>query len=147
MNDRHKNLLGTSALIGIAFVVCGPHVSMHGQEVARVKNELNTESPVWVGQQVSFFVELMSSTFFSGTPHFDVPEVPGAFIIKDEGRPVMGSEGIEGETWSTQRHHFRDFSTSRWRVHHSRIQCPLRSRPCLWQASPIAEFTDHCNDF
>lgn len=96
-----------AALASGALFVCSSDV--RGDEVARVKNELKTEPPVWVGQEVSFFVELMSSTFFSGTPHFDIPDVPGAFIMKDEGRPVMGTQRVDGQTWSTQRHHFRVF--------------------------------------
>ncbi len=76
-------------------------------KVADVRIELRTESPVWVGQTVSFDIELMSSTLFAGTAHFELPTIPGAFLMKVPGSPVVGSETIDGETWSIQRHGFR----------------------------------------
>jgi len=75
-------------------------------EVGRVRAELATESPQWVGQKVAFHVDLMSSTFFSGAPRFDLPEIPGAFLMKDGGRPVVSTEQVDGESWSIQRHDF-----------------------------------------
>ena len=52
----------------------------------------------------------MSPTFFAGAPHFDLPELPGVFIMKVAGRPVIGTESVDGESWTTQRHEFRVYA-------------------------------------
>ncbi len=82
----------------------------YAQDVARVRTELTTESPVWVGQRTTFVVDLLSATLFSGTASFDVPEVPGLIIMKVAGSPSIGSEKIEGDTWSVQTHRFSVFA-------------------------------------
>ena len=64
---------------------------VRGQEsgdVARVRMQWKTDSPAWVAQKMSFEIDLMSATFFSGTPRFDLPEIPGAVVMKAEGRHV-----------------------------------------------------------
>jgi hypothetical protein len=38
-----------------------------GTDQAKVRAALDTDLPVWVGQQVAFHVDLLSPTFFSGT--------------------------------------------------------------------------------
>ena len=80
--------------------------SLSADDVAGVQSKLESESPVWVGQKVSFSIKLLSSTFFSGTPHFDLPNVPCVIIMKSQGPPVVGSEKANGETWSSQLHSF-----------------------------------------
>ena len=99
MDTRRQWLLIT------LWVLCSVS-TLTADEVARVRTELDAESPLWVGQQVPFHVDLMSSTFFSGTPKFDLPEISGAFVMKVEGRPVISTEQVDGESWSVQRHRF-----------------------------------------
>ena len=89
----------------VAFACASPLVAQ--EKIADVRNGLDDESPVWVGQAVRFHIELMSSTFFSGTARFDIPQIPGCYVMKDAGSPVVSSETIESETWSVQRHGFR----------------------------------------
>lgn len=91
-------------------VMVAASVAVGADDVARVRTGLESESPVWVGQETSFHVELLSSTFFSGSPRFDLPELPGVLIIKTEGRAVLSTETIDGESWSVQRHQFRVYS-------------------------------------
>lgn len=77
-----------------------------GTDQAKVRAALETDLPVWVGQQVAFHVDLLSPTFFSGTPAFDVPNVPGAVLMKVDERPTLSTEQIDGVTYSIQRHAF-----------------------------------------
>jgi len=71
-----------------------------------VRAALDTDLPVWVGQQLAFHVELLLPTFFSGTPAFDVPNVLGAVLMKVDERPTLSTEQIDGVTYSIQRHAF-----------------------------------------
>lgn len=73
-----------------------------------VKAELGAES-AWVGQAVPLHITLYAPGPFSGTASFDLPELPRTFIIK-QGRPIVGSETIGGETWMTQRHQFHIYT-------------------------------------
>ena len=97
-----------SILIVLLFVsVCQP---CPAQEVGRVRNELETKSAPWVGQQVSFHVDLMSPSFFSGTAHFDLPEIPGVILMKVKGSPTVTTEEVDDDSWSVQRHRFMAFA-------------------------------------
>ena len=67
------------------------------------------ESTAWTGQRVPFFIELRAAGSFTGAASFDIPEVPGTFILKI-GTPVLGSL-VEADTeYFTQRHEFALFS-------------------------------------
>ncbi|MEM6279637.1 MAG: hypothetical protein AAF733_09170, partial [Verrucomicrobiota bacterium] len=67
------------------------------------------ETSFWTGERARFTIELRAKGSFSGTAYFDLPEVPGIFILKT-GNPVVGSQEIEGESWFTQTHQFSLFS-------------------------------------
>ena len=75
-------------------------------EPAQVRVALDTDLPVWVGQKVAFHVDLMSATFFAGTPTFDLPDLPGVVLMKVDARPVVSTEQVNGGTYSVQRHEF-----------------------------------------
>jgi hypothetical protein len=70
---------------------------------------LDTHLPVWVKQQVAFHVDLLSPTLFSGTPAFDLPNVPGAILMRVEEHPTLSTEQIDAATYSMQRHDFMRF--------------------------------------
>jgi hypothetical protein len=67
------------------------------------------KSEAWVGQRLPFYVELRARGTFSGTASFDLPQIPGAVVIKI-GEPVVGTEELEGESWFVQKHEFALFS-------------------------------------
>lgn len=67
------------------------------------------EERAWVGQHLSFFVELRAAGSFSGAASFDLPQLPGIIIIKI-GAPVVSSKEIDGQSWFTQEHEFALFS-------------------------------------
>lgn len=64
------------------------------------------QKEVWAGEPVLIVVTLYSPGPFSGTASFDLPELPSTAILRS-GRPLVGSETIDGETWLTQRHELR----------------------------------------
>lgn len=67
------------------------------------------ESKAWIGQRVPFFVELRAPGSFVGTATFDLPQIPGALVMKI-GNPVVGSQEIEGASRFVQTHEFALFS-------------------------------------
>jgi hypothetical protein len=67
------------------------------------------EGKVWIGQRLPFYVELRAPGSFAGTAGFDLPQLPGTFLMKI-GNPVVGSQEIEGESWFVQTHEFALFS-------------------------------------
>jgi hypothetical protein len=77
-------------------------------EVTPVSVRVSAEM-AWIGQRVPFFVELRSPGSFAGSASFDLPEIPGAMVMKI-GTPSVSSEEIEGKTWFVQSHEFALFS-------------------------------------
>lgn len=75
----------------------------------QVRVSIDTNQSYWVGQKIPFYVDLLSPVFFTGTPKFDLPEISGVLIMKLPERPVMGTEEIEGHSFSKQRHEFAFF--------------------------------------
>ena len=71
---------------------------------------ISTQSnETWVGQRTPFYIELRARGSFAGSAVFDLPQIPGAMVMKI-GEPVVGSANLEGESWFTQRHEFALFS-------------------------------------
>ncbi|MCP5545841.1 MAG: hypothetical protein H7A50_00555 [Akkermansiaceae bacterium] len=73
------------------------------------------KTAAWTGQSLPFFIELQAPGSFTGTPSFDLPQIPGTVILK-LGSPVLGSK-TDGDTEVfTQRHEFALFSQARGSV-------------------------------
>ena len=71
---------------------------------AKVRAHMELPVTPWVGQKVVMVVELLAPGYFSGSPDFDLPAVPGLLIFPPEDRPVLGSETIDGVAYTVQRH-------------------------------------------
>jgi hypothetical protein len=91
----------------IVFACCVWVFSLHGAVDPVVVDVPNPKA--WKGQRLPFTVELRARGTFSGTAGFDLPQVPGALVIKI-GEPVVGTQKLEGETWFVQKHEFALFS-------------------------------------
>ena len=102
---RYKSFGVAVSLLLLSALAMIP-TTARGTDQAKARAALDTDLPVWVGQQVAFHVDLLSPTFFSGTPAFDVPNVPGAVLMKVDERPTLSTEQIDGVTYSIQRHAF-----------------------------------------
>ncbi|SHO51207.1 BatD family protein [Desulfopila aestuarii] len=83
-------------------------ITLSSAETAPISVRLNDDT-AWIGQKVSFFIELRAMGSFSGSARFDLPQVPGTIIIK-VGAPVVSSEEIDGQSWFVQSHEFALFS-------------------------------------
>jgi hypothetical protein len=71
-----------------------------------VKVELTPKDGAWVGQRVTLAVTLSTPDLFAGAPDFDLPSIPGAVVLPPAGSPIVGSDTIDGTTFTTQRHEF-----------------------------------------
>ncbi|BCX49627.1 hypothetical protein HAHE_35350 [Haloferula helveola] len=79
---------------------------------AEASARLDVPNPeAWTGQRLPFFIELRADGTFSGAASFDIPQLPGTFVLR-VGNPIIGSL-TEGNTeYFTQRHEFAVFSQS-----------------------------------
>ncbi|MES2438096.1 MAG: BatD family protein [Verrucomicrobiota bacterium] len=78
---------------------------------SKVRISMDRSGEIWVGQRVPLVVELLASGYFSGSPVFDLPRVPGLLILPPAGSPSVGSEDIGGTTYTVQRHELMVFSS------------------------------------
>lgn len=67
------------------------------------KVELIPPSGVLVGQRVVLAVTLYTPDLFTGTPSFDLPQIPGVIVVPPSGSAMVGSETIDGASFTTQR--------------------------------------------
>jgi hypothetical protein len=77
---------------------------------AKLRTALDLQGEAWVGQSLTLVVELLSPGFFAGNPTFYLPRVPEVLILKPDERPVLGSETIDGASYTSQRHEFTIFA-------------------------------------
>lgn len=71
-----------------------------------VKAHSFPERPVWVGQEVLFYVTLSMSDRPRGTPLFSVPDIPGGILLHVSGSPVYGKEEIDDVEMTTWTYSF-----------------------------------------
>jgi len=96
-------LFGWTSIIVLFFI---SHGLTHESDVALVKIHPGPEKSIWQGQKASFSIELLSPTWFSGTPRFDIKDIPNGLILKVQDRPVQGTTNIDGQNYTTQLHEF-----------------------------------------
>lgn len=72
----------------------------------RVKVELSPKDGAWVGQRVTLAITLYTPDLFAGVPSFEMPPVSGVVVVPPAGSPSIGSERLDGHTFTTQRHEF-----------------------------------------
>lgn len=61
---------------------------------------------IFQGEKLSFYVKLLSSTWFSGSPRFDLPDMRDGLLYQVQNRPILGSEQIHGQSYTSQLHEF-----------------------------------------
>lgn len=75
----------------------------HGADPALLRAHLAGTDPVWVGQRATVVLELLVSTTFAGAPGLDLPRIPGAVFMEIPEPPTLGTEDVEGATYTLQR--------------------------------------------
>jgi hypothetical protein len=91
-----------AAIAAIAFLGILPGVSL-AQE-PKVRDSMDLSGGCWIGQRVTFVVELMAPGFFSGAASFDLPDPPGLLLIPPTSSPILSSEEIGGTSYTVQRY-------------------------------------------
>ncbi|SCY44162.1 BatD family protein [Desulfoluna spongiiphila] len=76
----------------------------------KIRVTFTPEGTVRVGQRVTLAIELMTTARFSGSPEFDLPEIPGVIAMKLGTFGVNSTETIDGITYSVQGHEFALFA-------------------------------------
>jgi hypothetical protein len=54
-------------------------------------------------------VELLALGQFSGSPHFELPNIPGAILMQVSERPLLMTREVDGETYTVQQYDFALF--------------------------------------
>ena len=96
-------------LASISFVLWGCCLNAAAQEPL-VRSSLAKQDEMWVGQRITIVVELLVPGYFSGAPSFDLPGLKGMLLIPPSGSPVVGSEQIDGISYTVQRYALAVFS-------------------------------------
>lgn len=102
---RGESLLATVAVLAIVLLLATGAVRA---EVAPV-TAYASQTSAWVGQRLSFYIELRARGTFQGTASFDLPRIPRTLLIKI-GEPLVSSKQLEGDTWFVQQHEFALFT-------------------------------------
>jgi hypothetical protein len=102
-NIRGRKTRGTSPFILLlVFLFSASAIAQTDHSLLRIRAHDLPEKPVWVGQQVNFYVTVFMSARPKGSPTFQVPEVPGGILQHIPARPLYGMheiDGIEFTTW------------------------------------------------
>ena len=64
------------------------------------------DDPIWVGQRISIYLELLSREKVVGTPSFDVPTLDRAIMLQRPGSPLLGSRRIGTNEYVSRRYEF-----------------------------------------
>lgn len=75
----------------------------------QVRASIAKQEEIWVGQRLTLVVELLTPGTFASAPSFDLPRLTGIILIPPSESPTVGSETIEENTYTTQRHELRVF--------------------------------------
>jgi hypothetical protein len=71
---------------------------------AGARASVSTKGTIWVGQRATVVIELLTPGYFASAAAFDLPPVSRAIVVPPEGRPLVGSETVDGVSHTTQRH-------------------------------------------
>lgn len=76
---------------------------------ARVRIEFKVPETIWVGQHVTFYIEVLTATSFEKNPHFELPQVSGALLLKPQMFPLTSEKDLDGTHYAVQSHQFAIF--------------------------------------
>jgi len=99
----HKKRIVFVAVI-LALLMCGSGTSAAGDGSAFIRTELEKVDRIWPGQRLMLYVTLYTTSSFSGSTRFELPQVPGMLIMENEDRPVLGSKQVDDVSYISKRH-------------------------------------------
>ncbi len=98
----NRAVLHTLLLIGLLLPL-----GVNAQEndvLADVAISVEGNGDIWTGQQVTVNLDLKTTGFSFSNTHFNLPEVPGAFLMQTDTTTVKFTESIGGQTWQIIRY-------------------------------------------
>lgn len=98
---RASALIGLLACLFPASASAAPDPSL-----LRIRAHSSPEEPVWVGEQVNFYVTVLMATRPKGSPTFQVLDVSGGILQQIPSRPLYGTEEIDGIQFTTWMYSF-----------------------------------------
>jgi len=93
-----KIILLTSLLLPLSVVAADQEVK------ADVAISVQQDQDIWAGQQVTLKLDLKTTGFSFSDSHFNLPEVPGAFLMQTDTTTIKFTEKIDGQTWQIVRY-------------------------------------------
>lgn len=93
-----KIILLTSLLLPVSVVAADEEVK------AAVAISIQQDQDIWAGQQVTISLDLKTTGYSFSDLHFNLPEVPGAFLMQTDTTTVKMTETIDGQTWQIIRY-------------------------------------------
>ena len=98
----NRNFPKTILLIGLLLPHCV--VAEDGDVKADVAISIQQDQYIWAGQQVTLNLDLKTTGFSFSNSQFNLPEVPGAFLMQIDTTTVKLTENIDGQTWQIIRY-------------------------------------------
>ena len=71
-------------------------------EEPSVAIQKGTQSDIFQGEKVSFYIKLLSPSVFAGSPRFELPTVSTGLLYQVQARPVLGTENKNGQNYTSQ---------------------------------------------
>ena len=78
--------------------------SVLAADPVQLRARVRSEGPVWVGQRAPIEIDLLTPTTFASAPVFELPEIPGALLVRMEDHPTLGTEVVGGATYVIAQH-------------------------------------------
>jgi len=88
-------------VFSLLFPCLGVTLASDKQEPSVAIQQANKEA-FFRGEKVNFYIKLLSSTIFAGTPRFELPTMSTGLLYQVQARPVLGSESVEGKSYTSQ---------------------------------------------
>jgi hypothetical protein len=101
MNKPHIAPLSVF-LIGLLLPLCA--AAQDNDVKADVSISVQQDQDIWAGQQVTLNLDLKTTGFSFSDSHFNLPEVPGAFLMQTDTTTIKMTENMDGHTWQIIRY-------------------------------------------
>jgi hypothetical protein len=98
---RRRTKCGAFALLLITLLAA---MSTAAEERADVSLSLGATTEPWTGEQTTLYLDLKTPALSFSNVFFDLPEVPGALMLRTDTTTIKLSEQRDGEAWQVLRY-------------------------------------------
>lgn len=91
----------------IVFVLLWPCLGLSTADIDQeptVAIQQSQKKTFYRGEKVNFYIKLLTPGAFSGSPRFELPELSTGLLYQVQARPVLGTENVDGKSYTTQLH-------------------------------------------